>query len=1041
MTGPSSKQGGSIAWMAGNTVAANLLMLLLLVGGLFMARKIQQEVFPEVELDTVIVTVPLPGASPEEVEEGAVLAIEDEVRGLDGVKEVTSESREGSGVVTIELLEDADSQKLVQDIQNAVNRIRTLPEDAENLNVYLAINSRQVLTLMISADTDRHSLLSIAEDVRDALTAKDAITKVEFDNVPGYEIAVEVPMAVLEKYNLTLPQIAAMIRSQSLERSGGILKAYGGEILLRVQEKRAWAREFSKIPVKTLQDGSQILLGDIATVRESFEDEDTFEYFNDLPAVELEVFRIGDQSPISVSDATHEAIEELKGVLSEGVKINVRYDRSDIYRQRIDLLLRNGYLGLGLVFFLLALFLEIRLAFWVTMGIPISFMGSFLFLPSADVTLNMVSLFAFIVALGIVVDDAIVVGENIYEWRSKGLSRLESAIRGTKEVAMPVCFAILTNMVAFTPLFFVPGIMGKFFWMIPAVICTVFLVSLIESLWVLPAHLSHAKKEKENFVFLFISKYQKAFTKKFEYFLSHIYRPFLDASLRRPWLTLATGLAILLVAIGYVKGKHIGFESFPRIESDMCNARVSLQVGSPVEELRKVMEQMVRAAKKVVAENGEEQLSDGIYARIRDNDIRVSVYLKEAGIRPISTSDFRDKWQKAVGEIPGAQSTSFSSSFGGPGRGSDLSVELSHRNTGLLKKAAEDLAKRLEDYSAAKDIDDGYEEGKEQFDIQLKPSARALGISSADAASQMRAAFYGTEAIRQMRGRNEIQVNVRLPETERDSITDLQNMTLRTASGADIPFLEAADIIKSRAQTTIYRREGRRVLTVTARTDPQSAAEQIQNDMVSTMLPDMQADYPGLTYSFTGQAKDMRESMASLVQNFIFAMLCVYAILAIPFKSYIQPIIIMSCIPFGFIGALTGHILMGYDMSIISMMGIVALSGVVINDSLVLINYANVLHRQEGQSPLLAIGNAAQRRFRPILLTTLTTFGGLMPMIFETSRQARFLIPMALSLGFGVLFSTVIVLLFVPCLYITIEEFRARLGFVEKNENLEGITD
>ncbi|WP_291328549.1 efflux RND transporter permease subunit [Desulfovibrio sp. UCD-KL4C] len=1038
---------GAIGWMAGNSVAANLVMIVLLVGGLLMALHIKQEVFPEFSEDTVTVSVSYNGASPEEVEQGIILAIEESVTGLDGVKEVTSSASEGSASVTIEAVEGYNLQQLTQDVKSEIDRISSFPKEAEEPEVKEATHKRQVLSLMVYGNENTLTLRKLAEELRQELISQPGITQVDLSEVSDLQVTIEIPQDKLREYNLTLTDVAERLNDASVELPGGGIKTQSGEILVRFKERKDYAREFARIPIVVGNDGTQVRLEDIADVKEDFQNEDIITSYNGSPAVRLNVYRIGKQTPITVSDAVHETLERFNRSLPKGVHVDVRSDNSEVFKQRMDLLLKNGFMGLVLVFVVLALFLDPRLAFWVSMGIPISFLGSMLVLGPADTSINMISMFAFIISLGIVVDDAIVVGENVYTKRQEGMSWKQAAFEGAKDIAMPVTFSVLTNIVAFMPLFFLPGIMGKIFKIIPVVVCSVFAVSLIESIFVLPAHLGHGSERKPGKIMIFVMKYQQKISTSLMGFIEKVYRPFLDRAVAWKYLTVALGLACLLVTFAYVKSGRLGFTMFPKIESDSAYLTVDLPYGTAKEVTMKVRERAVKAAEIVKDENGGDKLVRGIYAKIGGSGrsgtsgshvLQVQVFLADADARPISTDMFVKKWRKQLGPVVGAESVLFESDRGGPGSGGSLEIELSHTDINVLDRAAEDLAEALSHYPKVKDIDDGYSPGKRQLDFELLPEGRSLGLTPQSVAAQVRASYYGAEVLRQQRGRDEVKVMVRLPKSERISEYDLEEMLIRTPDGTDVPLREVVKIKDGRAYTTINRRDGRRVISVTADVDPRKESAQIIASVVKEVIPQLKADYPGLGYSLEGKQADMQESTDSLFTGLFMAMLGIYALLAIPFKSYFQPLIIMICIPFGIVGAVLGHILLGYSLSLMSLFGIVALSGVVVNDSLVFIDYTNEM-RLKGHCAYDAVLEAGTARFRPIMLTTLTTFGGLAPMILETSRQARFLIPMAISLGFGIIFATAITLVLVPSVYMIFEDIRRVLrklfGLAPQGEN------
>ena len=1016
---------GPIAWMVHNRVTPNLIMIFLLLGGIFTLTRIKQEVFPEFSLDMVNISVAYPGASPEEVETGIVLAIEEAVRGIEGVKQISSTAREGSGTVSVELLADADQQKAYQDIQQEVDRISTLPEDAEDPQVVLAMRRREVMDMQVFGNTSELVLRAVAEEVRDRLLQEDGITQIELDGVREYEMKIEVTPETLRAYGMTLADIANIVRRTAVEIPGGSLRTDSGEILMRFKERRDWAREFADVPVMVTPDGARLRLGDIATVRDDFEEVDRFARFNGMPAVGMEIYRIGDETPISVARAVRRAMAEIEPTLPEGVSYIINNDWSEIYVERMTLLTKNAAIGLLLVLGMLGLFLEFKLAFWVTMGIPISFLGAILFLPAFDVSINMISMFAFIIALGIVVDDAIVAGENIYEKRQRGLNFVDAAIVGAREVSLPITFSILTNLIAFSPLMFVPGMLGKIWSVIPVVVISVFVISWFEAMLILPSHLAHVSSKPRSGFAAFLHHRQQAIGQSLVWFAENKFGRFLDLCLRWRYVTVAAGLALLLTILGLVASGRMGFILMPRVESNRSVVTATLPFGSPLVRINEVNDKLVQAAQRVVDENGGEQLSRGIFSRIRDNEIEISVYLTPPGVRPISTTKLTQLWRGETGSIPGVETISFQADRGGPGSGASITVELSHRDIPTLERASLALAERLADFPNVKDIDAGYTAGKRQFDFVLKPEGRSLGLTTENVARQLRASFYGVEAMRQQRGRNEVKIMVKLPEDRRASEYDLENFLVRTPDGRDVPLMDIADITRGRAYTSIQRREGRRTLQVTADVDPIGESGQVQAVIDTSILPQLARDFPGLSYGYEGRQADMRDSVRALGAGFAGVLFVVYFLLAIPFRSYIQPMIVMLSIPFGVIGAVIGHLIMGYNLSIISIMGMIALAGVVINGSLVLIDYANRL-KLDGMNAYEAIHNAGVRRFRPILLTTITTFGGLAPMIFETSRQARFMIPMALSLGYGILFSSAICLVLVPSLYMIIEDLSGK---------------
>ena len=1032
-----AERKGAIAWMAKNPVAANLLMLLLLVGGLIMGFRVRQEVFPETDLDIIAVSVPYPGASPSEVESGIILAVEEAVRGLDGVKRVTSQATEGMASVNVELLIDVDKSKALSDVKGAVDRLTSLPKDSERPTTSLLDTRKEVISVVLYGEQDAKVLRALAERARDQMLSDPGITQVDLLGAPAKEIAIEVPTAQLRTHNLTLEAVAQKVAATAVELPGGGVKTSSGEVLVRTAERRESDDEFSDIPLVNGPRGAEVRLGELADVRETFAETDESAVFEGKPAIMLRVYRTGEQTPIEVADTVREHIEQIKSWLPAGVEVAQWADWSEIYRERMELLMRNAQMGLILVLLSLGLFLELRLAFWVTMGIPISFLGALLFMPSMDVSVNMISMFAFIVTLGMVVDDAIVVGENIYTFRQRGMSHVDAAVHGVSQVATPVTFSIATTVAAFSPMLFVPGFMGKLFAVIPMIVISVLVISLVESLFVLPAHLGHQKDARPGGVFHWIGERQQVVSRALERFIERRYAPVLKATLRRRYFALAVGVSSIIITAGIVAGGRISFHFMPQLDGDIVVAQVELPYGSSVEQTERVRARMESAAKRALEDFGGDEAKRGVFSQVGalfaaggprpagaasgGHLANVQVFLTPSDEREFESREFLERWRELTGPVFEARKLTFSASMG-PSAGSPVDVELNHPDADVLEAAAAEVEQALEGYAGVRDIENGNAEGKPQLDLTLTPAATSLGLTSNDVARQVRSAFYGAEALRQQEGRNEVRIIARLPVQERRSEFDIESMLIRTPDGGEVPLMVVAEVERGRSWPQIERADGGRIIHVKADIDDKvTAANIVLETLTKDVLKDLPGRYPGLTYAFGGETREQAETMGSLKTGGLIALIVIYALLAIPFRSYAQPLIVMSAIPFGMVGAVFGHLLMGYSLSMVSMMGLVALTGVVVNDSLVLIDAANH-YRREGYGALQAILAAGVRRFRPILLTSITTFLGLMPMILETSVQARFLIPMAISLGFGVLFATFIILLLVPALYMMLED-------------------
>jgi len=849
--------------------------------------------------------------------------------------------------------------------------------------------------------------------------------------------------------------VANAVGASSLDLPGGAVKTRGGEILLRTKGQLYHGAEFEDIIVVTRSDGTRVYLSDVATVIDGFEDTDTATNFDSKRAALIQVYRVGSEGALEVAEVTKEYLKDVERDLPVGVFADTWDDDSIILKQRIGLLLRNASLGLILVFACLTLFLNTRLAFWTTMGIPISFLGGFWLVPMADVTINMISLFAFIVVLGIVVDDAIVVGENIFNYLEKGMKPLDAAVRGVREMAIPVTFAIITTVAAFAPLLFVAGRMGKIMKQIPIVVIVVLLMSLVEALLILPAHLSGDGRWFNRIWGRFLGpleRVQGLVQKRLQWFIRGPYRQSLNFALEWRYLTVSVALVFLLVSASLVAGGFLKFSMMPKVDADNMVALLTMPQGTPVEQTEAILTRIGDGAVQLAQEfdDGAPEGSPSIVRHISNtvgqhptggghgpmatqSSMESSAHLGEVNVellgaedRFIGSAELVARWREIVGEVPGAVSLTFQSNLFSAGDA--ISVQLAHHDFDTLLLAVDRLKGVIAEYPGVRDVADSFLPGKKELNLSLTPEGRAAGLTLADLARQVRAGFYGQEVQRIQRGRDDIRVMVRYPEAERRSLGDIDEMRVRLPNGSEVPFTTVAAVEEGRGYAVINRTDRRRVVTVTADVEEDVAnANEINADLRNEVLPALGDDFPGLTFDFEGEQREQQESLGSLRVNFFVAQFAIFALLAIPFRSYSQPLIIMSAIPFGLVGAVFGHLLMGLDLTMLSMFGMVALTGVVVNDSLILIDLVNRM-RAEGASVNQAIRESGERRFRPIMLTTATTFLGLTPMIFETSMQARFLIPMAVSLGYGIVFATAITLILIPTLYRILEDVKEFFG-------------
>lgn len=1033
-----------IEWFAANGVAANLLMVFIVATGLVAIVNVRQEVFPELSIDVINVAVPYPGAAPEEVEEGVVVRVEEAIQDLEGIEDIRSVANENAGVVSVFLLQGQDVQEVLNDVKSRVDAIDTFPDEAEEPVIEEVIRRIQVIEVAIYGQTDERTLKVLAEQTRDDLLALPGITQVEVVSARPYEISIEVSEDALRRWGLTFQEVADAVRRSSLDLPGGRIRSRDGEILLRTEGQAYRGIEFERLPLLTLRDGTRLELADVARVVDGFADTDQWSRFDGEPAVVVQVFRVGEQSAIEVSDTVKAYVEEARQRVPEGIRLATWKDDTLVLRSRIDLLARNGIAGFALVLGVLALFLRLSLALWVAIGIPISFLGAAALMPHFDVSINVISLFAFIVVLGIVVDDAIIVGENIYTTYQSGERGLRAAVRGASQVSTPVIFAVLTSVAAFAPILFVTGYIGKIMRLMPIIVISTLFFSLIESLLILPNHLSHLKPKSGVGPW---RRVQLKISGGLRWLIDNTYEPTLKRALEWRYLTIAVATAMLFATLGIVRGGWIQFNFLPPIEADNAAVLLTMPQGTPAEVTGEVVRRMETSAlelrDELEAELGEQPIrhvqasvgdqpfalrqsqgpSDSIAGFSGSHLGEVTLELTPSEVRSISSTEIANRWRDKVGLVPDAVEVSFTASLFSAGEA--INVELFGPDVDTLRQVADGLKTELATYPGVQDVADSYRVGKREIELAITPEAEAAGLSQADLARQVRQAFYGEEAQRIQRGRDDVKVMVRFPEDRRRSLGDLEDLRVRLPSGVEVPFATAAEARLSRGPAAINRTNRNRVINVTADVDLEKGNPgEILADLSAEVMPRLLADYPRVRYSFEGEQEEQRKTVADLRSGFLLALLVIYALLAIPFKSYVQPLIVMSAIPFGFIGAIGGHVLLGKDLAILSIFGIVALTGVVVNDSLVMVDFINRA-RAAGAGLMEAVVESGKARFRPILLTSLTTFAGLTPLLLEKSLQAQFLIPMAISLAFGVLFATFITLILVPTLYTLLEDVRS----------------
>lgn len=1029
MTEPGHSHTGVIAWFARNPVAANLLMLVIIAVGAGSAFSIQRAMFPAFEFDLIFVTVTYPGAAPEEVEQGVVMKVEEAINDLDGIKRVESDSFESMGRLMIEPEDGVPVNKLFNDIQNRIDGIATFPEEAEEPVIQLPELLFPALTIQISGPLDERSMKALADEMRRELLTQPDISAADVVGAREYEIGVEISEQLLREYHLTLQDVADTIAASSLDLPSGSVQTRNGDIMLRTLGQAYVQQDFENIVLKTWPDGTRLLLGDIATVEDGFEDSKGFALFNGQYSLGINVFAMGKQDIIETADAAKAYVKDKQQTLPEGVSLDIWSDATYYLKERLRMMLKNLAIGALLVFITLALFLEIKLAFWVMLGIPISFLGAMAVLntPYIDSSLNMISIFGFILVLGIVVDDAIIMGESAYTETERYGHSLDNVIRGVYRVSTPATFGVLTTIVAFTPTLFVQGVFAPFAAACGWVVILCLLFSLVESKWILPSHLAHSKPTR-NALLLKVDHLQEGVNARLRRAVDGPYRRLVSRCVANRYITLAAFLSLLIMAAGLVAGGVVRTVLSPHTTGEFFSAELRMSEGSAEDRTIEAVSHIIDSLHRVDAQYRQQNnTKTGLVAHVsaygfeRING-RVDVELTKQDTRNLSNDEVMALWREEVGVIHGADVLGFKAADG-PNFGPNVAFDLKHSNFETLRKAAEEMEEKLRHFDGLSDIRNGASDTREEFHIDILPEGEALGLTRYALGSQVRHAFYGAEAQRIQRGIDEIKVMVRYPKADRENVASLNNMYIRTREGDEIPFETVARLKVEQGLLKSTRIDFQRAAEVTAEADIAVVEPaKVMQEVEKNILPELIAKYPGLSWDISGMAEEETKMAVSMGIGFALALFGIYALLAVPTHSYLQPLIIMGVIPFGVIGGVIGHWLMGYDMSMMSVMGLIALSGVVVNDSLILVDYVNKSTADGTLNKTQAILDAGCQRFRAIMLTSLTTFLGLAPMLLEQSAQAQFMIPMAISLAFGIVFATVITLLLVPSLYMILDD-------------------
>lgn len=1031
-----------ITWFVKNPVAANLLMIAIIGFGFYSVfKKVPLETFPAFETDIVNIAVVYSGATPNEVEQGLSIRIEDAIADLPGVDRIYSDSAEGRSLVRAEIHPRYDTTKVLNEIKSRIDAISAFPEGADRPVVEQLIRIRDVITVVIEQDRENDVVLrENTEKIRDEIRALPNVSQVAMGGVRPWEISISIPEFSLRQYGLTLDDVARVIRNASRDIPGGSIKTESGDILVRALGQAYKKNEFSDISIISRKNGTRIRLGDIASINDGFNEDPLYSRFDNKHAAFINVARVGDQNAILLARTVKEYIEERRETLPAGLSLSYWKDSSKIVKARLNTLTYSFVQGIVLVILLLALFLRPDLAFWVSIGIPISFLGALAVMPYLDVTLNLVSMFGFILVLGIVVDDAIVTGENVYTHLQRHGDGVRAAIEGTKEIAIPVTFGVLTTVAAFSPLLMIDGVRGKIFAQIPLVVIPVLLFSLIESKLVLPSHLQYMRLPKGGSNPGLLVRLQQKISRGLEHFIDRVFNPFLNIALNWRYLTLVIFISILIVTVALVISGRFKYTFFPRIQSEIISATIEMPEGTAIEITERHINKMVTMAEKLqqkfIEPDGNKLIQHILVSvgsagsRPRANStgqsnlgsVTFEILPPESRVLTITSRELVTQWRRMIGPIPGVKELSFRAELG---RGGDpINVQLSGNDFTKLNALAAQVKAKLAEYEGLFDIKNSFDGGKDEVQLRIRPEAEQLGLNLKLLGTQVRHAIYGAEAQRIQRNQSEVKVMVRAPKDERYSLSDLQNLRIHTPSGADVPLSEVASIVIGSGSATITHVDRQRIINVTADLNKEKiSANKVVADL-KKWFPELLSNHPGVKVDMEGEQLEQKKFMGSLAFGFAIALLSIYILLAIPFASYTQPLMVMSVIPFSIIGAIGGHSVMGISLSVSSIMGVLALIGVVVNDSLVLVDYTNK-RIKEGASVAKAIRIAGSARFRPILLTSLTTFAGLTPLIMDKSTQAQFLIPMAVSLGFGILFATMLTLILIPTFYLIVEDIKS----------------
>lgn len=1011
---------GIIGWFARNHVAANLLMLLILGAGLYtLLNGIQKETMPEFSQNQIRISIPLRGGTPEEVEEGVLIRIEEAVNTIEGIARTESQGFEGAGVVVLNIADGYVVQEVLDEVQLAVDSISGFPSEAERPQIRLiqGFGDDGVINVQVYGDIDVFDLQDIATDIRNEILELPSVSQANLEGISSTEISVEVSAANLRRYNLTLDAIAGAIRQWSVDLPGGGIRTEGGYIRVRAKGQAYTAEEFSEITLIAGDDGRVVKLGDVATIIDGYSDTNFYSFFNGQPSIGIAVDAGKGEDALQISEEVRNFVKNRKLTLPPSVGLDYWADTTYYLNERLNMMLKNVGLGAILVFVLLGLFLHLRVAIWVCVGLPVAFLGALWLLPTLGVSLNLVSLFGFILVIGVVVDDAIVIAESAHAETERNGYTIENIIRGARRVAVPATFGVLTTVAAFVPMLIAQGRLTVMFQAIGFVVVLCLLFSLVESKLILPSHMALMKGSSGR-----RKGIADATNRGLDWIRARVYVPSLQKLLQYRYATVCSFFALLLLTIGFYLSPFLNKSFFPTMESDFMQVRVNIMDGMPEHYIIDVAETIVAGMQAVneqvmATSDAQEAPIKHVFAWIgSETSARMFAELAKPEARTLKPTEIAAQWRAQVGNLAGTTELIIS----GEQRlfsGSPIAFNLTSKNFDALDAAAEELAAKLEDYGDVYEVRTPIATGPDEIQLHIKPEGIAVGLTLSRLARQVREAFFGVEAQRLLRGETEYRVIVRYPKTERVSIGNLENMWVRLPDGRETPFGSVADYTISPGYGSITRVDGKRSMLVSGEADLQTVDPvELFQDLQTTFFPSLKERYPSVSVARAGSLQDQLVAMNDLGLAMIIALSAIYILLAIPLRSYVQPLIIMSVIPFGLIGAVVGHALLGAEFNISSNIGCIALTGVVVNDSLILVHYYNRKRRTDNASMLSAILSAGKARLRAIVLTSLTTFFGLVPILLETSLQAKIVANMAISLGFGILFATVITLILIPCL-------------------------